>query len=188
MDGLLLDNNRLNRCRKKQTRIDTYSRYRMVCCTFRLATRDWKWKSPPGRRPPQSCPSMHWVCLPTSLAGIRCQPKNYEEKKVESRWHSCQDRDGRKRKGMTRWINEKWTGSINQYIFRGMAPNITDFQSHFYIFFSDLVFFGVTEFVFIFRVCPRAQGAQESQEFSPWRYSCCSLSWHISKHIINKHC
>ena len=61
--------------------------------------------------------------------------------------------------------------SINQYIFRGIAPNINDFQSHFYIFFFGFVLLGVTDFVVIFRVRPRAQGAQVSQEFSPWRYS-----------------
>ena len=86
-------------------------------------------------------------------------------------------------KGILQNINQ----SINQYIFRGVTPSITVLQSPFYIFFFGLVFFGVTVFVVIFKVCPHAQGARKSQEFSPWRYSCCSLSWRISKHIINIH-
>ena len=37
--------------------------------------------SPPGQPLLQSCRSMHWGCLPTSLVGIRCQPKNGEKRK-----------------------------------------------------------------------------------------------------------
>ena len=70
-------------------------------------------------------------------------------------------------------MRDIWTGgsSINQSIniFRGKALNIIGFQLQFYMFF-DLFFFVVTDFLLIFRVRPRAQGAQESQEFSPWRY------------------
>ena len=60
-------------------------------------------------------------------------------------------------------------GSINQYqyIFRGLAPYISDVQSHVHILLSPFCF---TDFLVDFRVCPRAQGAQESQEFSPWHY------------------
>ena len=64
-------------------------------------------------------------------------------------------------------------GQVTRYqsinIFRGKALNIIGFQLQFYMFF-DLFFFVVTDFLLIFRVRPRAQGAQESQEFSPWRY------------------